>query len=236
MKTKTMATSSDKQLMLRVRQLSKTVRTQQGTLTILKGLDLEVNLGESLAILGTSGSGKSTLLGLLAGLESASSGEIELAGYPLHRLDEDQRAEARSRLVGFVFQSFQLMPALTAAENVMLPMELNGDPDPRGEARKLLHRVGLQERASHYPAQLSGGEQQRVAIARAFASHPKILFADEPTGNLDSHTGSKIIDLLFQLNAEQQATLILVTHDARLAARCNRRLELEAGCLVELSP
>lgn len=218
---------------IKVSNLHHRVKAKHGELSILSGLNLEVNPGESVAILGASGSGKSTLLGLLAGLDSASSGLIELKGESLERLDEDQRATLRSRCVGFVFQNFQLLPALTALENVMLPLELNGDPQARAEARLLLERVGLQSRLEHTPLQLSGGEQQRVAIARAFAARPSVLFADEPTGNLDRHTGEKIIELLFDLNREQQCTLILVTHDSQLAERCHRRLELVDGKLVE---
>ncbi len=221
---------------IRVRHLYHRVSARQGELCILNGLNLEVNSGESLAILGASGSGKSTLLGLLAGLDRASSGQIQLNGQLLERLDEDQRAKLRSDCVGFVFQNFQLLPALTALENVMLPLELKDDPQAEAEARQLLERVGLQARLDHTPLQLSGGEQQRVAIARAFAARPSVLFADEPTGNLDRHTGEKIIDLLFDLNREQQCTLILVTHDTQLAARCQRRLELVDGQLREQPP
>ena len=218
---------------IRVQDLHHRVSAKQGELRILNGLNLEVNSGESVAILGASGSGKSTLLGLLAGLDRASSGQILLNGQPLEQLDEDQRAQLRSECVGFIFQNFQLLPALTALENVMLPLELNGDPQAETEARQLLERVGLQARLDHTPLQLSRGEQQRVAIARAFAARPSVLFADEPTGNLDRHTGEKIIDLLFDLNREQQCTLILVTHDIQLAARCQRRLELVDGQLLE---
>ncbi|MFT5720016.1 MAG: putative ABC transport system ATP-binding protein [Motiliproteus sp.] len=218
---------------IRVSNLHHRVAARQGELAILSGLDLEVKPGESVAILGASGSGKSTLLGLLAGLDRASSGQIELNGQALEGLDEDQRARLRSACVGFVFQNFQLLPALTALENVMLPLELKGDPQARTVASQLLQRVGLQARLEHTPLQLSGGEQQRVAIARAFAARPSILFADEPTGNLDRHTGEKVIALLFDLNIEQGCTLILVTHDTQLAARCQRRLELVDGQLFE---
>ena len=207
----------------------------QGELIILDGLELRVKPGQSIAILGASGSGKSTLLGLLAGLDSASDGEIQLDGQALEQLDEDERAALRSRSVGFVFQNFQLLPALTALENVMLPLELNGVGEARSEAQRLLERVGLEQRMEHRPLQLSGGEQQRVAIARAFASRPKVLFADEPTGNLDRQTGERIIELLFDLNREQRTTLILVTHDPHLAERCQRRLELADGRLRELN-
>lgn len=234
--SETPATSQNgDECVLRVQQLRKSVSTAQGTLTILNSLDMQVNRGESVAILGTSGSGKSTLLGLLAGLDSSTEGEIELNGEPLSSLDEDQRAALRSRCVGFVFQNFQLLPALTALENVLLPLELKQHPDARSQATQLLERVGLGERTQHYPKQLSGGEQQRVAIARAFASEPSILFADEPTGNLDTETGERITDLLFDLNRERQTTLVLVTHDDRLAARCQRRLQLLNGHLETLA-
>ena len=215
--------------------VTKTVPTVDGELAILAGIDLEINAGESLAIVGASGSGKTTLLGILAGLDLPSSGRVVLDGRELTALDEEQRARARGELVGFVFQSFQLLSSLTALENVMLPGELRGDADPRDDAAEVLDRVGLKDRASHYPRQLSGGEQQRVAIARAFASRPKVLFADEPTGNLDSATGSKVTDLLFQLNREYRTTLVLVTHDARLASRCSRIIELDAGRVISTS-
>ena len=204
-----------------------------GTLTILHALDLDIAAGESVAILGASGSGKSTLLGLLAGLDLPTGGAVRIAGEDLFALDEDGRAALRGRLIGFVFQSFQLLPALTALENVMLPLELAGAPGAREQARAVLGRVGLDDRLQHYPKHLSGGEQQRVAIARAFATHPRLLLADEPTGNLDSETGAKIIDLLFELNRERGATLVLVTHDAELAQRCGRRLRLHSGRLEE---
>lgn len=213
--------------------LSRQVPVSEGELTILHRLDLEIAAGESVAILGASGSGKSTLLGLLAGLDLPSSGEVHINGENLFALDEDGRAALRGRLIGFVFQSFQLLPALTALENVMLPLELAGIASAREMALAVLQRVGLSERRNHYPKHLSGGEQQRVAIARAFATQPKLLFADEPTGNLDSATGARIIDLLFELNREQGATLVLVTHDAELAARCSRRLRLVDGHLVD---
>jgi putative ABC transport system ATP-binding protein len=218
---------------LSARNLSKTVPSAEGELSILDGIDLQVQAGDSLAIVGSSGSGKSTLLGLLAGLDSATGGSVELAGQALERLDEDARARLRADQVGFVFQSFQLLDNLNALENVMLPLELEGRRDARSRARELLERVGLGQRLSHSPRQLSGGEQQRVAIARAFAAEPKILFADEPTGNLDSHTGEHICDLLFELNQEHGTTLILVTHDARLAARCRRQIRLDAGRIVD---
>ena len=201
-------------------------------LEILKGITLEIKSGESVAIVGASGSGKSTLLGLLAGLDEASGGRVVIGDTDLGELDEDGRALFRGRHVGFVFQSFQLLPALTALENVMLPLELQGQTHAREQAETFLQRVELGPRMSHYPRQMSGGEQQRVAIARAFASRPSILFADEPTGNLDTRTGGHIIDLLFELNREEGTTLVLVTHDQELADRCQRRLVLEAGELV----
>jgi len=217
---------------VRAAGLTKQVATGRNRLTILEDITLEIAGGEAVAILGASGSGKTTLLGLLAGLDEPSAGRVHIDGVDLTALDEDGRAALRRRLVGFVFQSFQLLPALTALENVMLPLELKGRQDARQRADYFLQRVGLAERVDHYPRQLSGGEQQRVAIARAFAAEPAILFADEPTGNLDTRTGSHIIDLLFELNREQGTTLVLVTHDNGLAARCQRRLCLEAGALV----
>ncbi len=215
------------------RNLSKVVSSTEGALTILQELDLELVRGTSLAIVGSSGSGKSTLLGLLAGLDLPSSGQVCLMGHDLASLDEDQRARIRAEHVGFVFQSFQLLDSLNALENVMLPLELEGRHDARDRARQLLERIGLGRRLLHYPRQLSGGEQQRVAIARAFAAEPDVLFADEPTGNLDSHTGQHITDLLFALNQERGTTLVLVTHDERLAQRCKRLIRLEAGHLIE---
>ncbi|WP_375193786.1 ABC transporter ATP-binding protein [Marinobacter sp.] len=219
--------------MLRVRDLTHRVRLETDTLTILQGVNLEINRGESVAIVGRSGSGKTTLLGLLAGLDTPSDGTVELDGAVISQLSEDERAKLRAHRVGFVFQSFQLLPALTALENVMLPLELAGLEAPEARARELLERVGLGERLSHTPRQLSGGEQQRVAIARAFASDPLILFADEPTGNLDNRTGQAVSDLLMALNREQGTTLVMVTHDEHLAARCNRQLQIEAGILSE---
>lgn len=219
---------------LRARELTKTVTTRHSALTILSGVTLEVNRGETLAIVGASGSGKSTLLGLLAGLDHHSSGELWLAGHDLGNLDEDQRAALRRQYVGFVFQNFQLLPALTARENVVLPLELLQRPHATQEATRLLQAVGLEQRAEHYPRQLSGGEQQRVAIARAFACQPQILFADEPTGNLDRRTGESVIELLFDLNRQHATTLILVTHDTHLAQRCQRRLQLMDGRLEPL--
>lgn len=221
---------------LTARHLNKVVPSAEGELSILHDLSLDLCRGDSLAIVGSSGSGKSTLLGLLAGLDLPSSGSIHLAGQDLSLLDEDQRARLRAEQVGFVFQSFQLLDSLNALENVMLPLELEGHADARQRARALLERVGLGHRLTHYPRQLSGGEQQRVAIARAFVAEPAVLFADEPTGNLDSHTGERICDLLFELNRERGATLVLVTHDARLAQRCNRQIRLEAGQLVDTVP
>ncbi len=209
--------------------LGKRVDTPDGELVILDGVYLAVAKGESLAIVGASGSGKSTLLGLLAGLDEPTSGRVYLDGQDLTALDEDGRARLRASRVGFVFQSFQLLPGLTALENVMLPLELAGSSRPREEARAVLDRVGLGERLGHYPRQLSGGEQQRVAIARAFAGSPALLFADEPTGNLDQRTGERIIELMFDLNRERDTTLVLVTHDVRLTEPCDRTVELEAG-------
>jgi putative ABC transport system ATP-binding protein len=211
------------------RALSQRVPTADGELDILSEVELDVKAGETLAITGASGSGKSTLLGLLAGLDHPSAGEIILLGQRLNDLDEDARARLRAGRVGFVFQSFQLLPALTALENILLPLELAGRPDARERAAHWLARVGLAARAAHTPRQLSGGEQQRIAIARAFATDPEIVFADEPTGNLDADTGARIIELLFDLNASAHTTLILVTHDDALAGRCERRLHLVAG-------
>ena len=219
--------------MIETRNLVKSVDTSEGLLTILKGITLKVNEGEIVAIVGASGSGKSTLLGLMAGLDGASSGDVLLDDNNLTEMDEEQRAMLRGQLVGFVFQSFQLLPSLTALENVMLPIELKGDHQARDKAKQLLQRVGLEERWHHYPNQLSGGEQQRVAIARAFATQAKILFADEPTGNLDTATGRKVVELLFELNREFSTTLVLVTHDERLAQRCNRVIKLVAGEIAE---
>ncbi|MGA0150796.1 MAG: ABC transporter ATP-binding protein [Luminiphilus sp.] len=221
--------------MIKVSQLLKTVPTADGDLDILRGINLEIAAGTSAAIVGASGSGKSTLLGLLAGMDVASGGEITLDGQQLSLLDEDQRARLRAEKIGFVFQSFQLLPALTARENVMLPLELSGKKDADQIADRLLAEVGLSDRLDHYPTTLSGGEQQRVAIARAFARQPKILFADEPTGNLDTRTGERVIDLLFQLNASEGTTLVLVTHDERLARRCDVRFAMDAGELCTLN-
>jgi len=212
--------------------LSKIVTTAAGPLTILNNISLTVAAGESLAITGASGSGKSTLLGLLAGLDVPTTGTVTLAGNNLTALDEEGRAAVRARYVGFVFQSFQLLPGLTALENVMLPLELRGQKNAQNAAREYLQRVGLAQRLGHYPPQLSGGEQQRVAIARAFACEPDILFADEPTGNLDSVTGQTINDLLFDLNADAGTTLVLITHEQRLAERCQRHIQMTGGELL----
>ena len=215
--------------MIEASQISKSVTTSEGELVILNDVSLSVGGGDSLAITGASGSGKSTLLGILAGLDLPTSGSVSLNGQVLTDMDEEGRARVRAANVGFVFQSFQLLPGLSALENVMMPLELHGSRDAEQRAREFLQRVGLQERLRHYPKQLSGGEQQRVAIARAFASDPRVLFADEPTGNLDTATGSRVIDLLFELNREQGTTLILVTHESRQARRCSAQMALQAG-------
>jgi putative ABC transport system ATP-binding protein len=220
------------QVVLEAKNVSKTVASPEGQLTILADVSLSVRAGETLAIVGASGAGKSTLLALLAGLDSPSTGRVSIAGVDLTELDEDGRAAIRGKHVGFVFQSFHLIPSLTAVENVMLPLELGGRRDAREVALAALGQVGLTPRQAHYPKQLSGGEQQRVAIARAFVTHPAVLFADEPTGNLDTATGQRITDLLFDLNRSTGSTLVLVTHDRALAARCNRILELDAGHTV----
>jgi putative ABC transport system ATP-binding protein len=212
-----------------VQRLTKRVTTTDGELVIVSNANFSVAAGEAVAIVGASGSGKSTLLGLMAGLDNPSEGKVLIHGEDLLALDEDGRARLRGRLVGFVFQSFQLLPSLTALENVMLPLELAGVADAEARAKAILSRVGLGARIKHYPKQLSGGEQQRVAIARAFVTEPKLLFADEPTGNLDAKTGRTMIDLLFELNRERGTTLILVTHDLSLAGRCGRRLVIDEG-------
>jgi putative ABC transport system ATP-binding protein len=212
--------------------LGKRVRLPDHELTILDDVSFTIAAGEAVAVVGASGSGTSTLLSLLAGLDTPSAGVVRLDGVALSQLDEDGRARVRGAKVGFVFQSFQLLPALTALENVMLPLELRGDRDAQAPARRILERVGLGERLDHYPRQLSGGEQQRVALARAFVTEPDLLFADEPTGNLDTETGRAVMDLLFELNSQHGTTLVLVTHDERLAARCGRILRLAAGRLV----
>jgi putative ABC transport system ATP-binding protein len=216
-------------IVLEAQNVSKTVTSPEGSLTILADVSLSVRTSESLAIVGASGAGKSTLLALLAGLDTPSTGRVLIAGVDLTQLDEDGRAAVRGRHVGFVFQSFHLIPSLTALENVMLPLELGGRRDARLAAAAALQQVGLAPRMAHYPKQLSGGEQQRVAIARAFVTHPKLLFADEPTGNLDTATGQRITDLLFELNRNTGGTLVLVTHDRGLAGRCDRTLQLDAG-------
>ena len=218
--------------MLEAKSLRKQVSSPEGTLTILDDVDLAVRAGESVAVVGASGAGKSTLLALLAGLDEPSAGEVWLDGTEISALDEDGRAAARARHVGFVFQSFHLVPSLTALENVMLPLELAGHRDARSTAREVLGKVGLAGRTGHYPRQLSGGEQQRVAIARAFVTSPTVLFADEPTGNLDTATGARVVQLLFDLNKASGTTLVLVTHDRELAARCDRMIEIDAGRLV----
>jgi putative ABC transport system ATP-binding protein len=219
-------------VIVRADGLTKQVATPDHVLTIVRDATFEVRAGQAVAILGASGSGKSTLLGLLAGLDVPTSGRVWIGGEDLFALNEDGRARLRGQMVGFVFQSFQLLPALTALENVMLPLELAGGADAGARARAVLERVGLGERLGHYPRQLSGGEQQRVAVARAFVTEPRLLFADEPTGNLDSTTGEHIIDLLFQMNRERGTTLVLVTHDAELATRCDRRLHISAGAIT----
>ena len=218
---------------LSVRGLSKEVQDASGKLAILRDISFELGAGQTVAIVGASGSGKSTLLGILAGLDTPSAGSVRLAGQDLFALDEDERAALRARHVGFVFQSFQLMPNLNALENVMLPLELLGAPDARARASAMLQRVGLGERLRHRPKVLSGGEQQRVALARAFVVSPQVLLADEPTGSLDHATGEAIMELMFAMNREQGTTLVLVTHDRALAARCERRLTIEAGVLRE---
>jgi putative ABC transport system ATP-binding protein len=217
---------------LQVSGLGKRVPLPGGELTILEGVGFDIGHGDTVAIVGASGSGKSTLLSLLAGLDTPSDGSVVLDGQTLSALDEDGRARVRGEKVGFVFQSFQLLPSLTALENVMLPLELRGDADVETAARQILDKVGLSQRLGHYPRQLSGGEQQRVALARAFVTRPSLLFADEPTGNLDTHTGQAIIELLFALNAQTGTTLVLVTHDEHLAGRCGRILRLDSGRLV----
>jgi putative ABC transport system ATP-binding protein len=217
---------------LEAKEVTQQVSSPEGTLTILDQVGFRLAAGETVAIVGASGAGKSTLLGLLAGLDVPTGGSVLLGGQSLSALDEDGRAALRADRVGFVFQAFHLVPALTALENVMLPLELRGDAAARTVAAEALARVGLAERAGHYPRQLSGGEQQRVALARAFVTRPQVLFADEPTGNLDAATGQRVVDLLFALNREAGTTLVLVTHDRTLAARCGRVLELAAGKLV----
>ncbi|UCC13277.1 MAG: ATP-binding cassette domain-containing protein [Gammaproteobacteria bacterium] len=223
---------TERNMVLESSKLTREVSSPEGTLTIVDGIDLGIARGESVAIIGASGAGKSTLLALLAGLDLPTAGQVILDGQDLTRLDEDGRAALRAQRVGFVFQSFHLIPSLTALENVMLPLELAGDRQARAAASAVLERVGLAERAKHYPRQLSGGERQRVAIARAFVGRPLILFADEPTGNLDAATGDRVANLLFELNAEHGTTLVLVTHDKTLASRCDRTVSLDAGRLA----
>ncbi len=219
-------------VVLAAHQLSKQVSSPEGSLTILSNVNFRILAGESVAVVGPSGAGKSTLLALLAGLDLPTDGNVELNGANLSDLDEDGRARIRADSVGFVFQSFHLVPSLNALENVMLPLELAGRSDARNVSRDIIGKVGLKDRWSHYPAQLSGGEKQRVAIARAFATEPAVLFADEPTGNLDSRTGSTIMELMFDLNRSSSTTLVLVTHDKALAGRCKRMLSLDAGLLI----
>ena len=219
-------------MILSTKKLRKEVSTDSGILVILEDINLEVDEGETIAITGPSGSGKSTLLWLLAGLDDASSGEIFLNSHPLHLLNEEQRSEVRKENVGFVFQSFELLPGLTALENVMLPSELNSRSNAQELATYYLNRVGLEQRLSHYPRQLSGGEQQRVAIARAFACESKILFADEPTGNLDPKTSDTICDLLFEVNSESDNALVIVTHDSELALKCDKQIKLDQGKII----
>ncbi len=217
---------------LSAQQLSKQVSSPEGTLTILSDVSFDIGSGESVAVVGPSGAGKSTLLALLAGLDLPTTGHVKLNNINLGELDEDGRARVRAESVGFVFQSFHLVPSLNALENVMLPLELAGSPDARAVAKELIEKVGLGDRWSHYPAQLSGGEKQRVAIARAFATEPAVLFADEPTGNLDARTGATILELMFELNRSSSTTLVLVSHDTALAERCDRILSLDVGKLV----
>jgi putative ABC transport system ATP-binding protein len=221
-----------KSTVLKAEALTKQVSSPEGPLTIVDHVSADIRAGESVAIVGASGAGKSTLLALLAGLDTPTSGRVLLAGEDLTTLDEDGRARLRAQRVGFVFQSFHLVPSLTALENVMLPLELAGQGDARAAAREALDRVGLRERVGHYPRQLSGGEQQRVALARAFVTRPAVLFADEPTGNLDTATGARVNDLLFGLNAQANTTVVLVTHDRTLASRCGRVLTMDSGKLV----
>jgi putative ABC transport system ATP-binding protein len=227
-----MMTGVESKTFVEARTLGKQVSTREGVLTLLDDINFSIAAGTSVAILGASGSGKTTLLGLLAGLDMPSSGDVMIDGRRLNDFDEDGRAQLRAELIGFVFQNFQLLFGMTALENVMLPLELAQAPHPRKTAAEILERVGLGERLGHYPNQLSGGEQQRCAIARAFATRPRCLFADEPTGNLDSETGKHIIDLLFELNSEHGTTLVMATHDAQLSRMCERRLRLDAGRLV----
>lgn len=222
--------------MIVVKDLTQYVSLENETLTIFQGINLEVKAAETVALIGRSGSGKSTLLGLLAGLDQPTQGDIELLGLSLKTLDEEARARLRAEQIGFIFQSFHLLPSLSALENVMLPAEIRGQPQARAQATALLEEVGLAHRLHHHPAQLSGGEQQRVAIARAFMGRPRLLLADEPTGNLDRQTGERIAELLFRLNREHGTALFIVTHDEQLAARCQRRLHLDGGQLSMNEP
>ena len=231
-----MSSDSDDAAVLAAHNISKKVSSPEGSLTILSDVSFSIAAGESVAVVGPSGAGKSTLLALLAGLDLPTQGYVMLNGVNLGELDEDGRAQVRAESVGFVFQSFHLVPSLNALENVMLPLELAGHDDAREASRAIIERVGLRERWSHYPAQLSGGEKQRVAIARAFATEPAVLFADEPTGNLDTRTGETIMELMFELNRKSSTTLVLVTHDNSLAGRCDRVLSLDAGKLVGDTP
>jgi len=231
-----MSSDSDDAAVLAAHNISKKVSSPEGSLTILSEVSFSIAPGESVAVVGPSGAGKSTLLALLAGLDLPTQGYVVLNGANLGELDEDGRARVRAESVGFVFQSFHLVPSLNALENVMLPLELAGHNDAREASRAIIERVALKERWSHYPAQLSGGEKQRVAIARAFATEPAVLFADEPTGNLDTRTGETIMELMFELNRKSSTTLVLVTHDNSLAARCDRVLSLDAGKLVGDTP
>lgn len=221
-----------REIVLKAENISKQVTSPEGALTIVDGVSLEIASGETVAVVGPSGAGKSTLLALLAGLDLPTSGKVWIAGTDITALDEDGRARVRADRVGFVFQAFHLVPALTALENVMLPLELSGRSEPRRLAAEALGRVGLAPRVGHYPRQLSGGEQQRVALARAFVTRPAVLFADEPTGNLDSANGERVADLLFELNRDLATTIVLVTHDRTLAGRCNRALHMDAGRLA----
>jgi len=231
-----MSSDSDAAAVLAAHTISKKVSSPEGSLTILSEVSFSIAAGETVAVVGPSGAGKSTLLALLAGLDLPTQGYVVLNGVNLGELDEDGRARVRAESVGFVFQSFHLVPSLNALENVMLPLELAGHEDARQASRAIIERVGLKERWSHYPAQLSGGEKQRVAIARAFATEPAVLFADEPTGNLDTRTGETIMELMFELNRKSSTTLVLVTHDNSLAERCDRVLSLDAGKLVGDTP
>jgi putative ABC transport system ATP-binding protein len=225
--------TSAQQVALQVSALGKMVMLPSGPLTILEDIGFDIARGDTVAVVGASGSGKSTLLALMAGLDTPTAGKVLIDGKPMSSLDEDGRARVRGEQIGFVFQSFQLLPSLTALENVMLPLELRGDADVDSPARRILEQVGLGARLDHYPRQLSGGEQQRVALARAFVTRPSLLFADEPTGNLDTRTGQAIIELLFDLNAAAGTTLVLVTHDEHLAIRCARTLRLDGGRLIQ---